>query len=211
MSGLFVQFLDALSLGNKNRYFYHRRRPKDKYEYLTPYQSLCLLSENRASLPWNHEISCGDHIGFGSSAAAFKLRIGKPQQEFKSVNKLTNMLLVYRHKINNYKIKSEFHFSGDRLFYFNRTFSYLSQIQKQKLPNVLMEKYNSGNPIDFLNQKIVDLNGNEIIISHNIVLSLDYIGKQEAAWLYILNDLKNASSNISENAERESERLYHNV
>ena len=74
-----------------------------------------------------------------------------------------------------------------------------------------MEKYNSGNPIDFLNQKIVDLNGNEIIISHNIVLSLDYIGKQEAAWLYILNDLKNASSNISENAERESERLYHNV
>lgn len=211
MSGLFDRFLNAFSLGNNSRYYYYRGRLKDKCEDLSSYQHIYLLSELRKSLPWNHHIYCSGHVGFGCSVTEFKRQIGRPQQEFKCVNELTSTLLVYRYQIYDYKLKSEFHFSGDSLFYFNRTFSYLSQIQKQKLPIILMGKYNSGNPIDFANQKIVDLSGNEIIISHNIVLSIDYVGKQESVWLDILNNLKSASSNISNQAEHESDRLYHNV
>jgi hypothetical protein len=73
---------------------------------------------------------------------------GKPQHRIKRLNGLANRFLVYRQHWNSCKVKREFHFARQGLFYFNRTFPHLSQAQKQELLAVLADKYHDREWVD---------------------------------------------------------------
>lgn len=184
---------------------------KDKYENLSAYFNLCSLSAVRSSVSSGRQIRCCEDLTFGCSPGAFIRCFGKPQHRIKSPNELTDLLLVYRQQWNSYKVKSELHFARQGLFYFNRTFPHLSQAQKQELLAVLTDKYHDGALVDFAAEKLVDPAGNEIIVSQNLVLSIDYLGKQDPACKELLDAIGRSRLVKQQQVDRQVANLYHHL
>ena len=136
---------------------------------------------------------------------------GKPQHQLKCPNDLTELLLVYRQQWNNFKVKSELHFARQGLFYFNRTFPHLSQAQKQELLLVLADKYNDGEPVDFSAEKLVDPVGNEIIVSQNLVLSIDYLARQGTACVELVETIRRSQLVKKRQVDRQLAHLYNHL
>lgn len=184
---------------------------KDKYENLSAYFNLCSLSSLRSAVSSGRQIRCCDDLVFGCSPGAFVRCFGKPQHQIKSPNDLTDLLLVYRQQWNSYKVKSELHFARHGLFYFNRTFPHLSQAQKQELLAVLADKYHDGESVDFAAEKLVDPVGNEIIVSQNLVLSIDYLDKQGPSCTELLEILGRSRLVKQQQVDRQLAHLYHHL
>lgn len=190
---------------------YFSERLIDKYEDFSAYFNLCSLSASRSAVSSSRRISCCEDLTFGCSPGAFLRCFGKPQHHIKRPNDLTDLLLVYRQQWNSYKVKNEFHFARHGLFYFNRTFSHLSQAQKQELLKVLADKYHDGESIDFATEKLVDPVGNEIIVSQNLVLSIDYLDKQGATCTGLLDTIGRLRLVKQQKVDRQLAHLYHHL
>lgn len=184
---------------------------KDKYENLSAYFNLCALSSSRRSLQSTRPILCCDALPFGCSAGEFVKHLGKPQHQIKCPNDVTDLLFVYRQQWSSFKVKSEFHFARHGLFYFNRTFPHLSPGQKQELLRVIDEKYYGGKPVIFAEDKIVDMAGNEILVSQNLVLSIDYLGTKDPACTRILETMSLSRRIKQEQADRRLAHLYQHL
>lgn len=187
---------------------YFSEQLKDKYENLSAYFNLCALSALHSAVSSGRQIRCCEDLTFGCSPKAFIRCFGKPQHQIKYPNVLTDLLLVYRQQWNSYKVKSEIHFARQGLFYFNRTFPYLSQAQKQELLAVLADKYHDSESVDFGTEKLVDPVGNEIIVSQNLVLSIDYLDKQGPACRELLETMGRSKLVKQRQVERQLTHLY---
>jgi hypothetical protein len=205
---LITRLLRPRSYGHES---YFSDQLKDKYENLSAYLNLCSLSSTRTAVDSVRQILCCDELHFGCSSGAILKCLGKPQHQLKCPNDLTDLLLVYRQQWNSYKVKSEFHFARHGLFYFNRTFPHLSQTQKQELLRVIADKYHGGEPISFAAEKLVDAIGNEIIVSQNLVLSIDYLGKQDPACAELLETIGRSNLIKQQQADRRLAHLYHHL
>ncbi|EGV18158.1 hypothetical protein [Thiocapsa marina] len=190
---------------------YFSEQLKDKYENLAAYFNLCSLSALRSSVSSRRQICCCDDLTFGCSPGAFVRCFGKPQHRIKGPNELTDLLLVYRQQWHSYKVKSELHFARQGLFYFNRTFPHLSQAQKQQLLLVLADKYHDGEPVDFTTEKLVDPVGNEIIVSQNLVLSIDYLARQGSSCVELVETIRRSQLIKQRQADRQLSKLYHHL
>ncbi len=184
---------------------------KDKYENLSGYFNLCSLSSLRSAVSSGPQVRCCEDLTFGCSPGDFVRCFGKPQHRLKCLNDLTELLLVYRQQLNSYKIKSEFHFARQGLFYFNRTFPHLSQAQKKELLLLLADKYHDGKPVDFSAEKLVDPFGNEIIVSQNLVLSIDYLARQGSACVELVETIGRSQIGQQRQADRQLAHLHHHL
>lgn len=198
-----------------SRYSQRFSRPGDalreQYGNIDWYRDLDRLSERRNAIPSTRGILCCNDLPFGCSLADLKKRIGEPQERARSVNEFVDMVVVYREKFSGYKVKSEFHFSRGRLFYFNRLFSHLSGDQPQTVIRLLIDKYCPGRKVNFQEDKIIDQDGNEIIVSHNIVLSLEYIAKRSQAFSEIVAPQEPLAPEKQERSDRTFDALFKNL
>lgn len=109
----------------------------------------------------------------------------------------TIQTLLYREKIANYRVISEYHFYNDQLFFYSHRFSFLETKASQEIKNTLIEKYCNGQYFDLEKFILKDSNNHMLTMEDNIDLTIKYIDYN--------SDLKNyISSLISEKAQSKS-------
>ncbi|NEX18353.1 MAG: hypothetical protein C1943_17540 [Halochromatium sp.] len=154
----------------------------DDYYHISVYQSLlkkaCTLAErvtHAAIMPY-------PNLAFGSSEWELKKRLGKPNLKLSPENALSEQLYLYRRLIAGYKVRFEFHFYQGALFYAKRVFRHTSREENDLIIENVRKKYLDDTEFNHRQAKIVDHQGNELIINTGVYLSLDYLNMQGPAF-----------------------------
>lgn len=79
------------------------------------------------------------------------------------------------------------------------------------LLRAIEEKYYGGKSVLVAEDKIVDASGNEILVSQNLVLSIDHLGTQDPACTRILETMGRSRRIKQNQAERRSAHLFHHL
>ena len=83
-------------------------------------------------------------------------------------------ILFYKRIISDQKVKLEFHFCDDKLFYYNYTFPYLGEQEKNELIHSLCKKYNLESA-HLYDECIIDSNQIAIRIKDQLDLTFKYL------------------------------------
>lgn len=98
-------------------------------------------------------------------------------------------ILFYRLKFANERVKCEFHFYKNELFYIKYIFSYISDKQKKSIINVLEGKYLEGKKFNYKMNIISDNNNNKLLITEDSHFNIDYLSLN-SDFFYSIEDLK---------------------
>ena len=126
-----------------------------------------------------------------------KKKYGKPLYEIKhDHNQHLIKILFYKRIISDQKVKLEFHFCDDKLFYYSYTFPYLDEQEKNELIYCLRKKYNlkSANLSD---ECIVDANQIAIRVKDQLDLTFKYLDTKSDFVDYITKCKNKKSGNDS--------------
>jgi len=84
-------------------------------------------------------------------------------------------ILFYKLKLGEYKMKLEFHFFNDKLFFYSYTFSMNSVKNKNEIIKIIKDKYSVQGLSDKGKNYIIDDNKNMILSNHDINFSIYYL------------------------------------
>lgn len=154
-------------LGKRSSYrqssFYYKQLV-DKYNNYDFYMESYRKAKEKKDLYTNNEILYNTKIKFGCTISDTREIFGTPlfSNQDDTFNPIT--VLFYKTLIGGHKVRCEMFFWKEKLYSLNYTFPYLSNKDKKDIISVIQNKY-LNDSIDFTNQKIVDQNGNLIMIN----------------------------------------------
>ena len=142
-------------------------------------------------------------------------KTGKPNYRISnnlSIGKV--LILFYKIYLGDYKAKLELHFYKKKLFFYCYTFSDLKDEDKDKIIDLLKEKYLSHEKLQ-LNTKqdyIVDCRRNTITFHNDFDLSIKYVCNKDSEFFNILNGhAQYESITESRKTNKKINELYKNL
>lgn len=118
-----------------------------------------------------------NHQFYNTRTKSLKKKYGKPLYNISHEHGEHSIrILFYKRMIEDKKVRLEFHFSDDRLFYYSYTFPYLSHKEKNKFIGQIAKKY--GLDQTYLKVKCIeDTDGIRLKLSDSLGLCLKYMDK----------------------------------
>lgn len=175
----FTRWLSGSS--RSQAHYSYTQHLKRTYGDLGAYSDIQTQAAQRTPHPTRHEIRCHPDLPFGCSLGALIKRFGTPQHRVPRPNDLTDAIAAYRQQWSGHKVKSEFHFSADGLFYFNQSFPYLSHGERETVARYFIGNYCGEEQVDLDEEKLADDKGHEIIFTRDVVFSIHYLDRQSPA------------------------------
>lgn len=176
---IFIKKIKKLLSKKKEYYFsrYYYRQLLDKYTVnINIYIKLLNVTNTfEKKIITTNSISSYSKISFKSSINHTKKVYGQPTYTIINESIDDVVILFYRLKFAEQKVKCEFHFYNNELFYIKYIFSYLSQKHKDTIIDIIEKKYLEGNKFDYLNSLIKDKQDNHLFISEDSHFNLDYL------------------------------------
>lgn len=130
---------------------------------------------SRPKLNTSKPIDYTNAIAFGSSYR--QVRKVMPKCAYRVSHKSEGMdrkVAVFKRKIAGQNVKIEMHFYQNKLFYFNYTFSYANASDREKLTEMLVDKYGVQTS-NLLGNTLFDANKNCILVTEGTEFSINYI------------------------------------
>ncbi len=159
-----------------SRHYYYYNI-SNKYESLNSYLTLLNKCSNVNSIPTNRRIRYSPKIEFGSTIKDVKKE--KKYLRYTMHFSQNNTILFYRTMIGGYKTKLEMHFYKKKLFFYNYTFSNVSDNDKRNIISTIQEKYLNGVlPFDCSNQSIIDNYDNHVLVDNGMEFTINYISSK---------------------------------
>ncbi|MEN7546713.1 hypothetical protein AAG747_02260 [Rapidithrix thailandica] len=163
-------------LQNRNYYpsrYFHYERIAESYKNPKTYIELCKKSTQKNSIRTDKIMSSASRPHFGNTEQEVKKILGKPIINFKQGLPLKTSIFFYKMLIGGFRVKCEFHFSEEKLFLYKYTFPHLPVPNQQEVQSILQEKY-LNQAIDFKSQKIIDSQGNVILVEDSVEYEIYY-------------------------------------
>lgn len=157
-----------------SRYYY--RQLIDKYTTnLSAYSFIVNKTINNSNKETHRTLLKGSKITFNSSISETKKVYGNPYYTLENqvVENLT--ILFYRMRFANEKVKCEFHYYKNKLFYIKYIFSYLTENQKKEIIKVIQGKYLKGESLTIETELIIDEFNNGLTISQDSHFNIEYL------------------------------------
>lgn len=103
-------------------------------------------------------------------------KFGKPCRCISVPDIGNTKILVYKQNFGGYRVKSEFHFYGNKLFYMNYSFPYITDLERSEIVDVILEKYHIPvhEAMNMFSNYIVDSQGYVISFRNDLIFSLNY-------------------------------------
>lgn len=189
----------------KDYYFsrYYYRQLVDKYtSSISIYIKIAnKINENENEIFTKTPILNNTSITFNTTISKTKKKYGEPIYliENESIKEVT--VLFYRIKFANQKVKCEFHFYKNKLFFVKYIFSYLTDKTKESVLNILENKYLNGSKLNYNKDIIRDESNNKIFINEDSHFNIDYLAFdsdffKEIKQLKFENELKQKENEI---------------
>ena len=198
----------GLKKQQKNSYYKgYYKMLMSKYNNLQAYRSL-FECENQEVKHISTSVGCSKGICLGDSKSHIINQKGKPAsyQDVK-LNGAVEIIL-YRDKIANYRIISEYHFYNERLFYYSHRFSFVENRKSQEIKNTLIEKYCNGQYFDLEKKVLKDSNNHALAMEDNVDLTIKYIDFNTGFKDYISSFIKNKNKNKHKQQRKAAALLY---
>ena len=176
---------------------YYYRQLLDKYTVnITVYLKLLNAANSfKNKLIAKEIISSYSKISFNYTINRTKKTYGLPA--YTIINETVDdvIILFYRLKFGDEKVKCEFHFYKEELFYMKYIFSYLNPKQKESIINIIEKKYLDEKPFNYVNSVISDADNNKLFISEDSHFNIEYLAIDSSFYknikeLQILNEKK---------------------
>jgi hypothetical protein len=168
---------------------------REQYECVSAYWPVLASSSRYSPLKSSRTILIHRKLGFGESRRTVIDWLGRPGHSIDSPNPVTEAILVYRYRLEDYRIRDELHFSSHGLFYVSRTFSSFATHRHADVLKMYSDKYLGGLPFDGIKHKIVDSGGREILPTLSPVFTVGYLATSHPAFLRIADDARAPRSN----------------
>lgn len=192
----------------KNSYYKdYYRMLMSKYNNLHAYKSLFEYKDQEIK-HISTFVGCTKGICLGDSKKHAIKQKGKPASyQDEKLNGAVDTLL-YRDKIANYRIFSEYHFYNDRLFFYSHRFSFVEKRKCQEIKNTLIEKYCNGQYFDLEKKVLIDSNNHVLSVEDNIDLTIKYIDFNTDFKEFIAILIKNKNKNKNHYQKKVATLLY---
>ncbi len=156
---------------------YHYREASSKYNDILVYHNLIKEAASKNPQYASKPIELLKGISAeNTTQKKIKSKFGKPDWIINHKKySYTISILFYRIFLGEYKVKLEFHFANNELFFYNYYFSYLKEHDRNKLLKILEKKYLNNNIFEWNNNSIVDENNSMITLQNNINFQINYI------------------------------------
>jgi hypothetical protein len=197
----------ASSLFQKEKYYTnYYERILSKYSDLNTYLTLFEKCDARKHIITREKIHYSSGLEFGSTIKKVK-KNNFPHYVIEHLDEFT--VLLYRIMIGGHKAKLEMHFYKNTLFFFNYSFSYLTDVDKENIIEVLAKKY-LGNTLNFdtRNQNITDDFNNHILVENGIDFVIHYITLEGESHNSIRKIKEREKKNQSKKMELRQKELY---
>jgi hypothetical protein len=153
----------------KKRYYrkdsFYYAQVVDKYKDYDFHLKAHERAEQRSNLFTSNEVLYNNKINFGCTIDDIRKIYGSSHFIINQHDLLNSISILFcKTTIGGYKVKCEMFFWKDSLHSLSYIFPYLSAKDKGHIVSVLQNKY-LNEPINYLNQKIIDSKGNIIMIS----------------------------------------------
>jgi hypothetical protein len=169
-------------------------RVREQYDCVSAYWPLLISSSRFQPLKSTRTILIHRKLDFGESRKTVMDHLGRPGHSIHSPNPVTDAILVYRFRIEDYQIRDELHFSSQGLFYVSRTFSSVAMHRYADILRMYSDKYLGGSPFNGIKQKIVDSGGREILPTSGPALTVHYVASSHPAFRQIAEHMRSARS-----------------
>lgn len=186
--------------------FYYKQLV-EKYNNYDFHMESYRKAKQKNNLYTNNEILYNTKISFGCTISDTREIFGAPlfSTQSDTFNPLT--VLFYKILLGGHKVRCEMFFWEEKLYSLNYTFPYLSSKEKNDIVKIIQNKYLNCS-IDFVNQKIVDGDGNIIMINDIYTFEIYYsvssnIIFREASTLFEAN-----MTNCINKEKRKARQLY---
>jgi len=154
----------------------------EHYFHVAVHQGLLDRSLLLKAKPTHSLINPYPKLPFDSSARELTSKLGKPSLRLLPQHALTEELLFYRKRVSGIQVRFEFHFHRGGLFYAKRVYRQTTDEEYHFIIDNIRKKYLSETDFDPESDKIIDVQGNELMISRNKHLSIDYLYAQGPAF-----------------------------
>ena len=159
-------------------YNYSYEQILNSYCGIDPYVTLYEEAEEKNNIHTDVLINGNDKLCLGSKLNNVKKLLGKPQFHIKNDQAFNVEILFYKIIKGKHKIKYTLHFVDNTLFFINYTFSYLTDKEKQLTLKIFQDKYLNTNLFDTCNKKIMDRQGNIIMVEDKTDFIINYIATE---------------------------------
>ncbi len=164
---------------------------REQYDCVSAYLPVLALSSRYSPLISSCTILLHRKLDFGESRTTVIDWLGRPGHSIHSPNPVAEAILVYRHRLEDYRFRDELHFSSQGLFYVSRTFSSVATHKHADILRIYSDKYLGGSPFDGIKQKIVDSGGREILPTP---FTVHYVATSHPAFRQIADHARSARS-----------------
>ena len=168
---------------------------REQYDCVSAYLPVLALSSRYSPLISSRAILVHRKLGFGESRKTVIDWLGRPGHSIHSPNPVAAAILVYRYRLEDYRLRDELHFSSHGLFYVSRTFSSVATQKHADILRMYSDKYLGGSPFDGIKQKIVDSGGREILPTLVPASTVHYVATSHPAFRQIADYAGSARSN----------------
>ncbi|MBK5940043.1 hypothetical protein [Halochromatium roseum] len=150
----------------------------ERYLHFSHYQSIVKDSRMRRPKRTRSIINPHPNLDFASSTRDLIRKLGQPSLKLSPQNTSSEQLYLYRREISGYKVNFEFHLHEDQLYYTRHIFRHTSAKETELIIKAIGKKYSEDATFNDRQDKIIDQQGNELIINRGLYLSIDYLYAQ---------------------------------
>lgn len=172
-------YFEKLASTYDNKHYVHLISSLLKKNSISTPTDISFLSDNKS-----HDVSIWKLI----------CKYGNPSRCISVPDIGNNKILVYKQELGGHRIKSEFHFHENKLFYISYSFPYIVDKEFSEIIKVILEKYtipeNEAN--NMFTNYIIDSKGKVISFRNDIIFSLNYYNTDSEffRWLSQQSDIK---------------------
>ncbi|QVL50524.1 MAG: hypothetical protein KFB96_08905 [Thiocapsa sp.] len=167
---------------------------REQYDCVSAYSPVLVLSSSYSPLISSRTILIHRKLDFGTTRKSAIAWLGRPGHSIHSPNPVTEAILVYRYRLEDYRLRDELYFSSQGLFYVSRTFSSIARHRTAGVLQINSDKYLGGSPFEGIKQKIVDSGGREILPTPAPAFSVNYVATSHPAFRQIADHARSARS-----------------
>jgi len=201
---IFQLYYRKLGYDNKG---HHYEQLLGKYNNIENYLQVYKDALEKKKICTSNEIFLKNNLEFDCTINKAERLYDKPHYVIKNTTDHNINILFYRLLIGGQKVKCEMHFYEKRLFFFNYTFSYVTDPDKELIIKVIHNKYLSDS-FDYQNENIIDKNGNIITINESHGLVINYIASTHKFFKEVTSLMEiNKFTQIKKDSQK-AKRLY---
>lgn len=136
-------------------------------------------------------------------------KFGKPCRCISVPDIGNTKILVYKQNFGGYRVKSEFHFYGNKLFYMNYSFPYITDLEQSEIMDVILEKYliPAQEAMNMLGNYIIDSQGYVISFRKDLIFSLNYYNTTSDFFTWLSQQRDNEVNNLINQSKRQQNAL----